>query len=119
MYLQTSFKLSTQSYTGIKSLLFQGGVQENGAAPPIWLMISIILVRYLYSSKFATISKTAITKVAFQLVGFLYVDDTDITILNEGQETAEEVIARVQLILATWRMVLSYTRGDLKESKYF
>ena len=64
-------------------------------------MISIILVRYLYSSKFATVSKTAITKVAFQLTGFIYVNNTDITILNEEQETAEEVVARAQLILNT------------------
>ena len=64
-------------------------------------MISIILVRYLYSLKFATVSKTTITKVVFQLAGFIYVDDTDIMILNEGQETAEEVMARVQLMLDT------------------
>jgi len=70
-------------------------------APPIWLMISIILVRYLYSLKFATVSKTAIIKVAFQLAGFIYVDNTDIMILNEGQETVEEVVAREQLMLNT------------------
>ena len=64
-------------------------------------MVSIILVRYLYSSKFVTISKTAITKVAFQLAGFIYIDNTDIMILNEGQEIVEEIVAREQLMLNT------------------
>ena len=64
-------------------------------------MISIILVRYLYSSKFVTVLKTAIIKVAFQLAGFIYIDDTDLTILNEGKEIAEEVVARAQLMLDT------------------
>ena len=58
-------------------------------------------------------------KVAFQLTGFIYVNNTNITILNEGQETAEEVVARAQLMLDTWHRELSYTRGDLKESKCF
>ena len=58
-------------------------------------------------------------KVAFQLAGFIYVDDTDITILNKGQKIAEEVMARAQLMINTWHRELSYTRGDLKESKCF
>jgi len=49
MHLQTSFGTSKTSYSGTSAEPFQGAVQGNGAAPVLWLIISIILVRYLYA----------------------------------------------------------------------
>ena len=60
IFLRTSFSLLLSYYTETKALSFQGGEQENGATPLTWLIISIFLVRYLYSSKFVSVSKIAI-----------------------------------------------------------
>ena len=62
-------------------------------------MISIFLVRYLYSSKFISVSKTAIIQIVFQLAGFIYIDNTDLMLLNNSNEIDIEIIARVQLLL--------------------
>ena len=68
MFLCTSFDLSSFFYTSTKALPFQDRVQGNRAIPSIWLIISILLIRYLYSSQFISISKTVMIKIAFQLV---------------------------------------------------
>ena len=51
MLVCTSFGVSTQFYTGSKSLPFQGGMQGNEAASPLWLILSIMLVKCLYALK--------------------------------------------------------------------
>ena len=40
------------------------------------------------------------------MVGFLYVDNTDIVVLNNGSELKEEVVARAQLLLDKWQYAL-------------
>jgi len=95
MFLRTSYRISLSYYTRSTLQPFQEGVQGNGAAPPILLIISILLIRYLYSSKFVSISRTTITQVTFQLAGFLYIDDTDLVTLNNRDEFTTENVVRV------------------------
>ena len=94
MYLRSSFRLLADFYIGSSLVPFQGGVQGNRAAPLIWLILSILLVRYLYSSRWVSVRMSAISKVAYQLAGFLYIDDTDLVALNSGNESEAEVVAR-------------------------
>ena len=61
--------------------------------------MSIFLVRYLHSKKLVPVLETAISKVSFQIVAQLYIDDTDLPIMNQGNESAEQLVARVQIIL--------------------
>ena len=42
---------------------------------------------------------SSISKVAYQLAGFLYVDNTDLVALNSGNESEVEVVARAQSLL--------------------
>ena len=63
-------------------------------APLVWLIISILLIRYLYSTKFVSISSIAITKLIFVIAALIYVDNTDIVLLNKGNKIEIEIIAR-------------------------
>ena len=82
-------------------------------------MISILLIRYLYSTKFTSISSTAITKLIFIIIVLIYIHNTDIVIFNKGNESETKIIARSQLLLDSWYIALSFTGGDLKVLKYF
>ena len=83
IFLRTSFRLLSSYYTSSKEQLFQGRVQGNRVAPPVWLIISILLIRYLYSTKFVSTSSTPITKLIFMIVALIYVDDTNIVLLKK------------------------------------
>jgi len=48
MYLMTAFGILDNFYTWINKNLFQGLIQENRAASPSFLLITIILVYLLY-----------------------------------------------------------------------
>ena len=85
----------------------------------VWLIILILLIKYLYSTKFVSISSKAITKFIFIIVALIYVNDTDIVLLNKGNKIEIKIIARAQLLLDLWHTVLSFTGGNLKVSKYF
>ena len=40
-----------------------------------------------------------ISKSVYKLAGFLYVDDTNLVVLNSGEESAEAIVARAQLLV--------------------
>ena len=40
-----------------------------------------------------------ISKSVYKLTRFLYVDDTDLVALNSGEESAEAIVTRAQLLV--------------------
>ena len=56
---------------------------------------AIILILYLYQLGLVPISKTPISDEIFQLTAQLFINNTDLKIDNNGNETAIEVISRV------------------------
>ena len=60
----------------------------------MWLIILIFLVRYLYKLKWIHIRYSPMSKVAYQIAEFLYVDNTGLVTLNKGNELASKVVAR-------------------------
>ena len=54
IFLRTAFGVSKSCYSDDESRLFQGVVQGSGAALALWIIISIFLVRYLYSKNLTT-----------------------------------------------------------------
>ena len=65
----------------------------------------------------ASVSTTAISKLSYQIVALLYVDDTDLPLLNKEYETIAEIVDRAQSILSIWYKGLQITGGDLKINK--
>ena len=58
-------------------------------------------------------------KLIFAIAVLIYIDDTDIVLLNKGNESETEIMARAQLLLDSWHAALSFTGRDLKVSKCF
>ena len=65
MFLQTLYRVSTSAYSGSSLIPFQGVVQGNRAALVLWLIISILLIHYLYSLELVTLYQTPIFGLAF------------------------------------------------------
>ena len=43
--------------------------------------------------------ETVISKAVYRVVGFLYLDDTDLVMLNSDSESADAILARAQLLV--------------------
>ena len=119
MFLRTLFGISQHFYSGSDEQPFQGMVQGNGAAPPVWLIISIFLVRYLYSKRVVSHLMIPISGLVVALAALIYVDDTDLYVFNDSNSSAEEVVNKAQVLVDTWHAVLQLTGGDLKLSKCY
>ena len=119
MFLRTSFGVSKDFYSGNEGRPFQGVVQGSGAAPASWMIISIFLVRYLYSKNLTTSISSPITNMILPLVALIFVDDTDICVFNSGSETTEELVVKAQKFLDAWHHMLTFTGGNLKLSKCY
>ena len=98
MHLRTAFGVSTTFYSS-DSQPFQGAVQGNGAAPALWLIISIFLIRYLHQQKVVTAITSPISKLCQYLAALLYVDDTDLYVFNNGVNSTQEIILKAQRLL--------------------
>ena len=119
MFLRTSHGISTNYYSDTDGQPFQGVVQGSGAAPALWLIISIFLVRYLYSKNLTTPICTPISRAVLPLAALIFVDDTDLYVFNSGSDTTEEVVMKGQQLLDAWHDILKFTGGDLKLSKCY
>ena len=98
---------------------FQGNVQGNGAAPALWLIISIFLIRYLYQQKVVSSLSSPISNVSKLLAALMYIDDTDLYVFNDGSLDVSKVVLKAQQLLDTWHTALKFTGGDLKLSKCY
>ena len=86
MFLLTSYRLSQNFYTR-DQIGFQGLIQGNGVASPRFLLIVIILIRYLYYQSLIPTSILPIINNIFELARQIFVDDSDFNIMNIGVES--------------------------------
>ena len=83
------------------------------------MIISIFLVRYLYSKNLTTHLLTPLSGIVIPLAALIFVDDTDLYVFNSGLETIEDLVLKAQQLLDAWHYILKFTGEDLKLSKYF
>ena len=62
---------------------------------------------------------TAYSAVAITLIGLLYVDDTDLIIVGEKNETETTVHQRLQNAITVWNGALNVTCGALRPEKCY
>ena len=94
IFLRTSHGMSENYYSDNEGQPFQGVVQGSGAAPALWMIISIFLVQYLYSKNLTTYLTTPVSKIVMPLAALIFVDDTDLYVFNSGSETTEEIVLK-------------------------
>ena len=81
--VRTSFGDSTESVSGSPDCPFQGVCQGNGVGLAIWLVVSLMVVRFMHEAGKVCHFKSSISGVVTTLMGFMFVDDTDLVILGE------------------------------------
>jgi len=75
----TGCGVSTSSYSGALWLLPLHGIgQGNGTGPDIWAVVSTPLLNLLCSASYGCTIILPILKESFKVVGYAFVDDTNI-----------------------------------------
>ena len=99
--------------------ILHGLYQWNGAAPASWLVLSNVLVTIYKNLGFGSRVESPITRVWLDIMGVLYVDDTDLFIMAECVRSRHDVWEEAQGALPAWGKLLVATRGLLKPEKCF
>ena len=118
-YLRTTFGDSLTSYGGLQDIPFQGSCQGNGASPAMWLIISLYLVLLMKEKGQTSKVVSPISGITLTLLGFLFVDDTDLVVLGEPNESEDMVQTRIQTAINYWNGFLRVSGGALKPEKCY
>ena len=87
-HIRTSFGLSFDSLKKHNTNCpFQGILQGNGAAPTTWVLISVPLLNMLRSKGHGAKFVSSISKNLTHIVGFSFVDNTDLVTFDMFDET--------------------------------
>jgi hypothetical protein len=86
----TAYGDSDKTYGGkLWVIPMQGVYQGHGAGPTIWAVVSSPLLQILKEQGFGTFFKASITNNTIRLVGYAFVDDTDL--IQTGKEGSNQV----------------------------
>ena len=118
-FIRTPIGDSTTSCGGLQDIPFQGSCQGNGVSPGIWLVISIYLVLLMKEEGHMSEVKSPISGITLVLVGFLFVDDTNLVIFGNKKDPAIAVHDRLQKAIYCWNGVLRISGGALKSEKFY
>jgi hypothetical protein len=108
-----------ESQTGYKSnstIPIQGVGQGNGAGPQIWAVVSTRFLNMLRNKGLGAKFRSAISGDSRTLVGYAFVDDTDL-VTSEPQGSKDEIITKMQDSLDTWEGGLRATGGAIVPEK--
>ena len=82
-YLRTGWSESSRSIDGDVLRILHGLCQGNGAAPAGWLALSSFLVTIYNNLGYGTKMESTNTIVWLDVMGVLYVDDTNLYIMDK------------------------------------
>ena len=118
-YIRTTFGDSKSFFSSNNARIpFQGILQGNGAAPTIWVLISTPLLDMLRSAQNGAHLQSAISKEPHHVVGFAFVDDTDLVCFNQGNlRLTEEIMEDMQQGIDQWEGGLKLTGGAIVPEK--
>jgi hypothetical protein len=119
-YVRTACGMSSKFFNAkdIHPVAIQGIGQGNGAGPQVWAAISSVLLDVLRKKNLGAQFRTPISQTSIQLVGYAYVDDTDLIVTAE-EDNHNSVIDRMQQCLDTWEQAIDTTGGQLEPSKTY
>ena len=97
----------------------QGLCQGNGAAPACWLIISSLLMHCCSRQGFGSSMLSPISKFLIEFLGEMYVDDTDLIVMNPSYQSGNDVIRDTQMSVDAWANLLISTGGSLNPDKCY
>ena len=115
--VRTAHGNSTSHYEGSLTHLLQGGGQGNGAAGPMWIAISIILLNIISTVLINATLIAAISLTTLVVSAITYVDDTDILITAKNDENVDTLKANAQTLISKWCNALWISGGCLRPEK--
>ena len=118
-FLRTGWGESKGFIGGNILKILHGLCQGNGAAPTSWLVLSSVLVTIYKNLGFSSRVESPITRVWLDIMGVLYVDDTDLFTMTECVRSRHDVWEEAQGALPAWGKLLIVTGGLLKPEKCF
>jgi hypothetical protein len=96
----------------------QGVYQGNGGGPTIWAVVSSPLLQIMKKEGYGTFFKASITNGTIRLVGYAFIDDTDlIQTGQDGSEPGLEVLQKMQDRLNLWEGLVSATGRAMEVAK--
>ena len=118
-FLRTGWGESTDCFGGDALRILHGLCQGNGAAPAAWLALSSVLIVAYKSLGYGSKVMSPITKTWLNIMGVIYVDDTDLYIMDECVKSSIDIWEDSQGALTAWGKLLIATGGMLKPEKCF
>ena len=116
--VRTAYGVSEKSHGHNRRIPLQGFGQGNGYGPTGWAFISVVLFLVMQEMNFGALFLTAISAATVTMVGFAFVDDTDLIITASNELIDGETIAgRMQEAATTWEGCLKATGGALRPDK--
>ena len=116
--IKTTFGDSTITYGGdVKGDWInwpQGVLQGNASGPAIWSAISSVIFEILHKRGFGSNICSAISKQIFTLVGFAYVDDSDL--IQVGSDPIK-VLQSIHSLINSWGELMGVTGGVIHTDK--
>ena len=118
--VRTGYGDADVSYGNCAENPLQGGGQGNGAALPLFVAISYILVSVLESAVKGVYFYTAMTLQLVQFIAIMYVDDTDLLFaaLNDS-ETIEDVMQRAKKAARVWQQAVLDSGGAVRPDECY
>jgi len=92
--------------------------QGNGAGPQIWAAVSSLLFEPLQQQGYFTHIIGAMSLQAHKLMGFAFVNDTDLCVTHPSN-SIKQVASHMQGSITTWEGLLHATGGALVPDKCF
>ena len=119
-HIRTSHGDSENSFSSTHTEIpFQGILQGNGAAPTIWVLVSTPLLNMLRTAGNGAHIISAISKEPSHIVGFAFVDDTDLITINmqDRHITTNDIMEDMQESIDRWEGGLHTTGGTIVPEK--
>ena len=88
----------------------QGIYQGNGAGPIIWAVVSSLLLQILREDGYGTHFEMALTNKLIRLVGYAFVDNTDLIQMAKPVQVFDDVFTNMQEGLNLWEGLIKNTQ---------
>ena len=112
--IRCAFGTSQETYGNeLNSTPMQGVYQGNGAGPIIWAVVSSPLLQILKEDGYGTYFRTALSDKPIRIVGYAFVDDTDLIQTADSEDTYSDVHHKMQEAVDLWEGLIKNTGGAL------
>lgn len=119
MKVRTGFGESAIIYGGSSNFPLQGVCQGNGAIPSLWMVISSILIQILLKQQGSSILTSAMYGKSMDILGFMYVDDTDLLCFGNHRQQRQEIEGKLLNMVHCWQNALVTAGGTLIPEKCY